>query len=162
MFNQYSQDRLAQVCPILARRIQRLDALLPSLSIQVTQGLRTFAEQDALYAQGRATPGAIVTHSPGGFSWHNYALAVDLVPEDVTPGSPDWNLNNPSWARMVSGAKYLGLVSGADWHGADLDTPHVQITGRFGVVPDDEVREIFQRSGLAAVWAEAFETQDIT
>lgn len=41
--------------------------------------LRTFAEQNALYAQGRTTPGAIVTYARGGQSFHNFGLAFDWV-----------------------------------------------------------------------------------
>lgn len=41
--------------------------------------LRTFAEQDALYAQGRTKPGSIVTYAKGGQSYHNFGLAVDIV-----------------------------------------------------------------------------------
>lgn len=41
--------------------------------------LRTFAEQDTIYAQGRTTKGAIVTFSKGGQSFHNYGLATDVV-----------------------------------------------------------------------------------
>ncbi len=41
--------------------------------------IRTFAEQDALYAQGRTTKGAIVTYAKGGQSYHNYGLAIDIV-----------------------------------------------------------------------------------
>src|ERR1700691_1029232 len=154
--NAISQARLLAVYPGLASLIQQLAQTL-AFDIEVTQGLRTWVEQDALYAQGRTTPGSIVTHAPGGFSWHNYGLAVDLVPEDVTPGQPDWNLNNPVWAKMVSVAQSVGLVSGAEWNGADKDTPHVQLTGRFPVTPNDEVRAIFQQSGLIAdVWTAAF------
>jgi peptidoglycan L-alanyl-D-glutamate endopeptidase CwlK len=164
MFNSFSVERLSQVCPLLAKSIAKIDLALPSLSIQVTEGVRTWEQQDIDYAQGRTTAGKIITHAPGGFSWHQYGLAVDLVPEDITPGQPDWNLDHPAWARMVSVAESLGLVSGAEWHGEDLDTPHVQLTGRFGVVPDDEVRAIFKQSGglLTAVWGAAFDTQGIT
>jgi peptidoglycan L-alanyl-D-glutamate endopeptidase CwlK len=156
MFNSHSIERLSEICPVLSNRIRRIDATLPSLSIQVTQGLRTWAEQDALYAQGRTEPGSIVTHSRGGFSWHNFGLAADLVPEDIIPGQPDWNLSHPAWARMVSVAESIGLVSGAEWRGEDLDTPHVQVTGRFGVSPDDSVRAIYQKGSYIAVWAAAF------
>lgn len=41
--------------------------------------LRTFAEQDGLYAQGRTKPGSIVTYAKGGQSWHCYGLAIDVV-----------------------------------------------------------------------------------
>ena len=45
---------------------------------RVVQGLRTWAEQQALWNQGRTTPGKIVTHAQGGQSWHNYGLAAEL------------------------------------------------------------------------------------
>lgn len=157
MFNDHSIARLAELYPELARLIEQIDAQLPAASIQVTRGIATWAEQDALYAQGRTTPGKIVTHAPGGYSWHNYGLAADLVPEDIAPGQPDWNLSHPVWARMVSVAEHLGLVSGAEWHGEDLDTPHVQLTGRFPVTPNDEVRAIYaRRNSIQDVWQEAF------
>jgi peptidoglycan LD-endopeptidase CwlK len=155
-----SRSRLATVYPSLASLIMQMSQGL-SFDIEVTQGLRTWAEQDALYAQGRTTPGQIVTHVAGGYSWHCFGLAVDLVPEDITPGQPDWNLSHPVWARMVSLAESLGLVSGAEWHGADLDTPHVQLTGRFPLTPDDEVRAIYTAGGLPAVWTAAFTSKSV-
>ena len=49
---------------------------------KVYSGLRTFKEQDELYAKGRTTgkKGAIVTKAKGGQSLHNYGLAVDQAP----------------------------------------------------------------------------------
>jgi peptidoglycan L-alanyl-D-glutamate endopeptidase CwlK len=152
--NAISQARLMTVHPNLAYRINQMRQLL-DFDFEVTQALRTWPEQDAIYAQGRTTPGSIVTHAPGGFSWHNYGLAVDLVPEDITPGQPDWNLNNPVWGKMVSVAESVGLVSGAEWNGADKDTPHTQLTGRFPMTPNDEVRAIFKQGGITAVWTAA-------
>jgi len=47
--------------------------------VRITRAYRTKAEQDALYAQGRnGNPGGIVTYVAGGYSWHNYGLALDL------------------------------------------------------------------------------------
>jgi hypothetical protein len=43
------------------------------------QGVRTFAEQDALYAQGRTRKGLRVTNAKGGQSYHNYGLAADCA-----------------------------------------------------------------------------------
>lgn len=37
--------------------------------------LRTFEEQEAIYAQGRTKPGKIVTNARGGQSYHNFGLA---------------------------------------------------------------------------------------
>lgn len=42
--------------------------------------LRSMEEQAALYAQGRSKPGPIVTYARPGYSYHNFGLAIDLVP----------------------------------------------------------------------------------
>ena len=41
-------------------------------------GTRTWAEQDAIYAQGRTKPGKIVSRARAGESRHNFGLAIDL------------------------------------------------------------------------------------
>jgi len=146
-----SLARLGEVHPELARRIKQIDVMLPSLGLQVTQGLRSWSEQDALYAEGRTAPGSIVTNSPGGSSWHNFGLACDIVPEDITPGQPDWDISHPAWGRLVSVGQSLGLVSGSEWK-TFKDYPHFQLTGRFPVNPDDEVRYIFKEGGIQGVW----------
>ena len=48
------------------------------ITIQITDGFRTYEEQDALYAQSRTEHGNIVTNAKGGKSYHNYGLAVDF------------------------------------------------------------------------------------
>jgi peptidoglycan L-alanyl-D-glutamate endopeptidase CwlK len=148
-----SLARLAPVHPKLASAIKQIDASAPDLDIQVSQGIRTWAQQEIDYEQGRTTPGKIITNARGGFSWHQYGLAVDLLPEDITPGQPDWDVNHPAWSRMVSLAESFGLVSGSEWHGLK-DWPHVQLTGRFPVTPDDEVRAIYEQNhSIEDVWA---------
>ena len=47
--------------------------------VRIAQGLRTFKEQDDLYALGRTIPGKKVTNAKGGQSVHNYGFAVDIV-----------------------------------------------------------------------------------
>ena len=44
----------------------------------MTGGTRTYAEQDALYAQGRTTGGKRVTNARGGYSNHNFGVAGDF------------------------------------------------------------------------------------
>jgi len=41
-------------------------------------GNRTWEEQAKIYAQGRTSPGKIVTNAKPGFSNHNYGIAVDM------------------------------------------------------------------------------------
>jgi len=148
-----SQTRLAQVYPRLADLIEKLSTrcILEGFYITVAQGLRTVEEQQALYEQGRTTPGKIVTNAQGGHSWHNFGLAVDCYPED-SDGKVDWNADHPHWKTMERIGVSLGLTSGANWVRI-VDAPHFQITGRFPVgAPDDEVRELYKQGGLQAVW----------
>jgi peptidoglycan LD-endopeptidase CwlK len=88
--NTASQNRLKKVHPELARRAALLIQALADkgYTIEVVQGLRTFAEQDELYKQGRTKPGQVVTKAKGGQSNHNYGLAVDLCP--FVNGKPQW------------------------------------------------------------------------
>lgn len=48
------------------------------MRVEVISGLRSWAAQAALYAQGRTKAGRIVTKARPGSSWHNYGLAIDL------------------------------------------------------------------------------------
>jgi peptidoglycan L-alanyl-D-glutamate endopeptidase CwlK len=50
----------------------------PTIAVRIVQGLRTFDEQNALYAQGRTKPGPRVTNSKAGQSYHQYGLAIDF------------------------------------------------------------------------------------
>lgn len=154
-----SEQRLTQIYPLLADKVRKLAELLAkeNIVIRVVQGLRTIAEQDALYAQGRTKPGKKVTNCPGGKSWHNFGLALDLVPSTHgvdKPFEPDWNETHPTWKRMVEIAESLGLNCGAKWR-TFKDYPHVQLTGRFPVgAPNAEVVALFKKGGLKAVWDE--------
>jgi len=46
--------------------------------VRILSGTRTYAQQDKLYAQGRTTPGNIVTNARGGQSNHNFGIAWDI------------------------------------------------------------------------------------
>jgi len=156
-----SELRLAQVYPGLADKVRAIAAQLEAegIDIRVTQSLRTEAEQNALYAQGRTTAGQIVTNASWGTSWHNFGLAVDVAP--LTPQGIDWDIHHPVWGRIVDVGRSVGLTSGAEWR-TFPDWPHLQITGRFPVTPNDEVRTIFGTSGLAGVWEAAFNESGLT
>ncbi len=124
--------------------------MLPSLSIQVTQGFRSWNEQDNLYAQGRTTPGKIVTNAPGGYSMHNLGLAVDLVPEDVIPGQPNWNVESEAWKKLLAAGPACGLAEGAQWR-TFPDNPHFY-PQELPANPTDEMRQDFKDAGIAGVW----------
>lgn len=102
--------------------------------ILITQGLRTIAEQDALYAQGRTKPGSIVTNAKGGTSYHNFGLAIDfalLLPDEK---QVSWDLKRDGdgdkvadWMEVVQEAKAIGFEWGGDFVSIK-DAPHFQMT----------------------------------
>ncbi|ETT45691.1 L-alanyl-D-glutamate peptidase [Paenibacillus sp. FSL R7-269] len=101
--------------------------------ILITQGLRTIAEQDALYAQGRTRPGAIVTNARGGESYHNYGLAVDFALLLPNGSSVSWDMTRdvdqdgtPDWREVVQQSKAIGFEWGGDWT-SFKDYPHLQM-----------------------------------
>ena len=148
--NDASRRRLTKVHPELATRITTLLDILTQhgLTVEVVQGLRTFAEQDALFAQGRSRPGPVVTRARGGQSNHNYGLAVDMVP--FNNGQPNWNAPLGVWTTIGTEAEKLGLEWGGDWK-KFVDKPHVQLPG----LSVGECFSLFKRGGLDAVWAES-------
>lgn len=95
--------------------------------------LRTFAEQDALYAQGRTKPGAKVTNARGGQSYHNYGLAIDIVllvnngKDALWDNKKDFDKDGQAdWMEIVAILKRYGFEWGGDWK--FTDTPHFQKT----------------------------------
>ena len=65
-----SEKRLQQLHPALASSVRAVVADLAArgIVVEVVQGLRTYKEQDELYAKGRTKPGPIVTQARGGQS----------------------------------------------------------------------------------------------
>jgi len=109
------------------------------------QGLRTYKQQDALYAKGRTTEGPIVTNAKGGYSWHNFGLAVDYVFWD----GKRWTWEG-DYARIGIIAKNLGLEWGGSWTKFP-DRPHIQHT--FGTTLE-KLREVYEKKhSLKAVYS---------
>lgn len=158
-----SEARLQLIWPVLAAKIRTMVTMLEQegIEIRVVQGLRSWTEQDALYAQGRTAPGKIVTNCKGGDSYHNFGMATDCVPSQFAPDqpyNPDWNSSHPLWQRMEAVGISLGLTAGANFRSFP-DAPHFQLTGQFPIgAPDDELRQIFKNGGMEAVWQEIQQT----
>jgi peptidoglycan LD-endopeptidase CwlK len=113
-----SEAALATVDPDLANKVRAAAASLEAAGtfLLVVSGLRTAAQQDALYAQGRTTPGHIVTNAKAGQSMHNYGLAVDVVPYlSGSTGALNWNPGTDQFKAMVTAMKAQNLVWGGDW-----------------------------------------------
>jgi len=135
-----SAARLVGLHPVVKMAAERLVELTyaAGVPIVITQGYRSIAEQDALYAQGRTKPGKIVTNARGGYSNHNFGVAIDfaiLLPPDGKQVSwdmlRDGNANGRrDWDEAVEIAKQLGFTWGGDWK-SFVDTPHFEMT--FGI-----------------------------
>lgn len=102
--------------------------------ILITQGLRTIAEQSALYAQGRTTAGSIVTNARGGYSYHNFGLAIDFALLTGTGSTVSWDTARDGdadgvkdWSEVVGVAKALGFAWGGDFK-SFKDLPHFEMT----------------------------------
>jgi peptidoglycan L-alanyl-D-glutamate endopeptidase CwlK len=113
------------------------------IRLRLAQVYRTFAEQDALYAQGRTKPGLKVTNAKGGQSIHNYGLAFDIVllydlNGDGTFETASWdrhrdfdNDKKADWMEVVEFFKLKGYSWGGDWR-SFKDYPHFEKNFGYG------------------------------
>lgn len=139
MIDKISQDRIALLHPKVRNEVNLIlnhintTCLTGRAKARVAQGLRTFAEQDDLYAQGRSKSGQVVTNAKGGQSMHNYGLAVDIVliidgkvaSWDVVK---DWDGDKQAdWMEVVAAFKRYGWSWGGDWR-SFKDMPHFEKT----------------------------------
>lgn len=111
-----------EVRAVASQFVQRVEQEL-GIQLRVTDGFRSFDEQDALYAQGRnGNPGPIVTNARGGQSYHNYGLAFDVV--ELRPdGNVSWDTD---WEGIGRIGEAMGLEWGGRWTGL-VDRPHFQL-----------------------------------
>lgn len=95
------------------------------LIIKIGETYRTVAEQDALYAQGRTTPGNIVTNAPGSTysSYHQWGTAFDIFRND---GQGAYNEAGNFFGRVGAIGVSLGLEWGGNWK-SPVDKPHFQL-----------------------------------
>ena len=98
------------------------------LNVQISAGLRTPAEQDALYAQGRTEKGKVVTNARRWTSLHNYGLAIDVF--FMVDGKASWgeDLFLQLWfAAEKAKLDRRGLVWSGKWVGGFREMAHWQL-----------------------------------
>ena len=145
-------DRIEFLHPAVREEVKNiyLNEIIPTLNgkaiCRFAYTLRTFAEQDALYAQGRTKlfddKGkrlGVVTKAKGGQSIHNFGLALDIVllkdtNSDGKFESASWETNvdfdkdgKADWMEVVNILKKHGWVWGGDWK-SFKDAPHFEKT----------------------------------
>lgn len=152
MSDKVTLDRIELLHPKVRSEVKNiyLNEIVPALTgkaiCRLAYTLRTFAEQDGLYAQGRtklydATGKklGVVTKAKGGQSIHNYGLALDIVLlkdtnadgkfdtaswEDTVDFDKD---GRSDWMEVVTILKRNGWVWGGDWK-SFKDKPHFEKT----------------------------------
>jgi hypothetical protein len=93
-------------------------AAAQGLQVRVVSTRRDCVEQARLYAQGRTTPGTVVTNAKGCRSWHVLGRAFDIA-----------LVGNPSpadWDAVGAIGEGLGLVWGKRFSGTLNDLPHFE------------------------------------
>lgn len=97
------------------------------VTFEVISGLRSYAQQNALYARGRTAPGPVVTKAPAGSSWHNYGLAIDLglfkAGKYLDESAPV--LAEKVYREIAVIARGMGIEWAGDWKSFP-ETPHFQ------------------------------------
>lgn len=113
------------------------------LTINIISGLRSYAEQDALYAQGRTRAGKKVTNARGGYSNHNFGIAFDvgLFERNQYLGE------SPLYKAVGALGEELGLEWGGNWRTL-VDQPHFQLRPDWaiGLRERDMLAELRQRT----------------
>ena len=114
---------------LLHPKLQKLVPLIigacagQGLPVLITDGWRSKAEQDAIYAQGRTKPGTIVTQVQYPNSMHNWGVAVDFC-RNVK--GREYDDSDNFFGRVGSVAKSFGMQWGGDWKNF-TDKPHLQL-----------------------------------
>lgn len=129
-----SIDRINQLHPKVREEVKKIVQEINSnlkgrAQVRIAQGLRTFAEQDALYKKRPK-----VTNAKGGQSVHNYGFAVDIVM--IIDGKTaswdtkkDWDGDKVSdWDEAVKVFAKYGWNWGGNWH-SFKDMPHFDKIG---------------------------------
>ena len=146
--DQVTIERIKLMHPSVRDEVQQMyeemcEALSGCAIVRFAYTLRTIAEQNELYAQGRTKAGKIVTNAKGGQSYHNYGLAFDivlLVDKDKNGSfeSASWETNvdfdgdgKADWQEVVQIAKSYGWTWGGDWK--FTDKPHFEKTFGYSV-----------------------------
>lgn len=115
-------ERIGQMQPAAAAAAQRVLCRLKKqgINVTVTETLRSHARQAQLLAQGNG-----VTNAAPGRSYHQYGLAIDIVPLD-SKGQPTWTAPAAIWEAIGKAGEAEGFQWGGRWK--TVDCPHLQYT----------------------------------
>ncbi len=117
--------------------------------IIITEGFRTVAYQDSLYAKGRTKSGSIVTNAKGKDyqSQHQWGIAFDIAINGTNA-----ELYNADLMRKASKYfKAVGLKWGGDWT-SPVDMPHFYL-GKWGATTSKLKRKFGTPKNFKKTWS---------
>ncbi|AKK73793.1 peptidoglycan L-alanyl-D-glutamate endopeptidase [Chryseobacterium gallinarum] len=134
-----TQERISKLHPSVREEVTKIinecnASLTGRAQVRISQGLRTFEEQNQLYAQGRTIAGKKVTNAKAGQSIHNYGFAVDivLIIDGKTASwdtAKDWDNDGVAdWYECVKIFARHGWDWGGNWK-TFKDLPHFEKKG---------------------------------
>ena len=129
-----------------------------SITVAISETLRTAAEQDALYAQGRTKLGNIVTNAKGSSykSQHQWGIAFGFylkmdVDGDGKISDDAYNDSKGHFKRAAEIGKKLGLAWGGDWSSI-VDKPHLYMPD-WGSTPTPLIQQFGTPEQFMKTWA---------
>lgn len=129
------EQRLVGVHPQLVAALRvvfdQLDA--EDAPLFVVEGLRTDARQAELYAQGRTTPGPVVTYKDGVTHKSNHqpkANGLGRAVDCAFIATPQRQPFDPRWPWLLYGEalEAQGIAWGGRWK-SPVDMPHAELIG---------------------------------
>lgn len=108
--------------------------LSQGLTVRILSGTRTFDEQNELYAQGRTSPGDVVTNARAGYSNHNFGIAWDVgifnekgeyIDDLIDKKMMTSKAVDAEYKKVGAYGKARGLFWGGEW--TQPDYPHFQM-----------------------------------
>ena len=127
------------------------------ITVAISETLRTAAEQDALYAQGRTKPGNIVTYAKGSSyrSQHQWGIAFDFylkmdIDGDGKISDDAYNDSQGHFKRAAEIGKKLGLAWGGDWSSI-VDKPHLYLPD-WGSTPSKLIQQFGNPEQFMKTW----------
>lgn len=151
MSNKFSRINTQKINPTFLALCEKLVANCSVLGYDyyAISGYRSPEEQATIYAQGRTTPGKIVTNAPPFSSLHQFGLAIDFCKDqDMTKDGlqPSWNIAD--YELLATEARKLGLVCGMDFK-KFKEGPHIQLATNKQL---SQLTDWFKAGGLENVW----------
>lgn len=123
------------------------------LKVGISSTLRSKAEQDDLYAQGRTKPGGIVTKAKYPYSAHNWGVAFDFYRNDGKGAYYD----KDGWFKKVGQiGKSCGLFWGGDFR-SFVDQPHFEMPK---YMPNNSCKTLIAKYGTPEKFKETWEDEE--